>query len=62
MDEDDNWVKSGMVLNKNFYYKDFLYLVEIGNEKFSKSICLSSKQLFIESRYPLLSSLLSYLC
>ena len=44
MDQNGDWVNSDMVLNKNFYYKDFLYLVETGNEKFSKSICLFLKQ------------------
>ena len=41
MDQDDDWVKSNMVSSENFYYKDFVHLVETGNEKFSKSIFYS---------------------
>ena len=39
MDEDDDWVKNDMMPNENFYFKDFLQLVETGNDKFSNSIC-----------------------
>ena len=49
IDHDGDWVKSDMILNENFYYKDFLHLVETGNEKFSKSIFLFLKQFFTES-------------
>ena len=61
MDQDDDWVKSDMILNANLYYKDFLYLADTGIEKFSKSICLFLKQLFTEFRHSLSSSLL-FLC
>ena len=40
MDQDDNWVKSDMTLNENFYHKDFLHLVETGNKDFYKSTSL----------------------
>ena len=56
MEQDDDWVKSSMILNENFYYKDFLHLGETGNEKFSKTTCLILKQLFTESRHPSSSS------
>ena len=37
-----------MVLNEKFYFKDFLYLVETGNENFAECICLFLKQVFTE--------------
>ena len=40
MDQEDDWVKSNMVSNESFFYKDFFHLVETGNENFSKSIFL----------------------
>ena len=46
LDQDDGWVKSDKVLNENFDCKDFLQLVETGNEKFSKSISLFLKHFF----------------
>ena len=46
MNQDDDWLKSHMVLNEKFYYKDFLHLVETGNEKISKSFYLILKLLF----------------
>ena len=44
--QDDDWLKSHMVLNEKFYCKDFLHLVETGNEKISKSFYLILKLLF----------------
>ena len=38
-----SWWRLGqeqLVLNEMVYFKDFLYLVETGNEKYSKSTCL----------------------
>ena len=43
MDQDDNWLKSDLILDENVYYKDFLHLAETSNEKFSKTICLFLK-------------------
>ena len=43
MDQDDDWVKSDLILDENLYHKDFLHLAETGNEKFSKTICLFLK-------------------
>ena len=40
IDQDDDWVKRNMILNENLHHKDFHHLVETGNEKFSKTICL----------------------
>ena len=31
MDQDDDCVKSDLILDENLYYKDFLHLVETGN-------------------------------
>ena len=56
MDQDDDWVKSDLTLDGNFYYKDFLHLGESGNEKFSKNICLFLKQFLTELRHPSPSS------
>ena len=60
LDQDGGWVNSNRVLDENFYYKDFLQLVETGNVKFSKSICLFLRQFFTESRRLPSSSLLSF--
>ena len=35
MDQDEDWVKSDLILDENLYYKDFLHLAETGPEKFS---------------------------
>ena len=43
MDQDDDLVKSDLILDENLYYKDFLHLAETGNKKFSKTICLFLK-------------------
>ena len=48
MDQDDDLVKSNLTLDENLYYKDFLYLAESGNEKFSKTICLFLKKFLTE--------------
>ena len=62
MDQDNDWVKSDMMLNENCYCKDFLHLVETANEKFPKSICLILKQFFTESKHPPSLSPSSCLC
>ena len=61
MDQDDDWVKSDLILDENLFYKDFLHLAETGNEKFSKTICLFLKQFLTEFRHPSSSSP-SFLC
>ena len=38
MDQDDDWVKSDLILDENLYYKDVLHLAETSNEKLSKTI------------------------
>ena len=38
MDQDNDWVKTNLILDENLYYKDFLHQVETGNEKFSKTV------------------------
>ena len=35
MDQEDDWVRSDLELNKNLYYKDFFHIGETCNEKFS---------------------------
>ena len=35
IDQDEDWVKSDLILGENLYYKDFLHLAETGPEKFS---------------------------
>ena len=62
MDQDDKCVNSDMILDKNFYYKYFLHLAEIGNDKFSKSTCLFLKQFLTEFRHPPSSSSSLFLC
>ena len=49
IDQDDDWVKSNMILNENLHYKDFHHLVETGNEKFSKTICLFIDPILMKS-------------
>ena len=60
MNQEDDCVKSDLILDKNLYYKYFLHLVETGNEKFSKTIYLFLKQFLTEYRHP--SSSPSFLC
>ena len=56
VEQDNDWDKNNMMLNKKLYFKDSLHLVKAGTEKFAKSICLFLKTSFTESRH---SSLLS---
>ena len=44
MGQDDDWVKNDLILDENLYCKDFVYLTEIGNGKYSKTICLFLSQ------------------
>ena len=46
MDQGDNWVKSNIALNENICCKNFVCLLETGDEKFSKTICFFLKQCF----------------
>ena len=35
IDQDEDWVKSNLILDEKLYYKDFLHLAETGPDKFS---------------------------
>ena len=52
-DQDDDWVKSDMILNENFYYKDFLCLVETGNGAIFYICLFIFNSFFAESKHPL---------
>ena len=56
MGQDDDWVKNDLILDENLYCKDFVYLTEIGNGKYSKTICLFLSQFLSEFRHPSRSS------
>ena len=38
MEQDNDWVIDNDFINKKYYYKDNLHLIEDGNQKFMKSI------------------------
>ena len=39
LEQDSNWITTTNQLNRKYYYKDFLHLLQAGNHKLALSIC-----------------------